>query len=502
MTPTGNDDLLISSHADPALAYQAAVSVEAVLAAQKNSLELVVQGAPVEAVLTELARVVEETSKGVQAAIAIVDSRGRLRPPVAPSLPSGVGQAFETIGTTARTDRLEATWHTVLPLPETLGVRSAWVYPIVNKENRVLGGFGIFFRERTTPSGFEFRLVETLSQTAALAIVRHEAEADMARQRRTLDLAMEAADMGSWRYTFEDNICLYDERAARLYGLADGRYLHDEQGVKAMIHSDDQERMWAAVAAACEPSSGRYDVEYRVRRPDGSWRWLSAWGIVEFETSNDGSARPVAIAGSSRDITAAKLADEHQRLLVNELNHRVKNTLAIVQAITHQTLRHSGDVDEIRQAIDARIFSLARAHDLLTTANWSGADLVDVVRLATGPFSSEKFETAGPPLQVSPKQALAFSMALHELGTNAAKYGALASPTGRISVTWSVHRRTLVLTWREHGGRPVTTPARRGFGSRLLEGRIGSDLGGSAQLEYAPGGVIWQVQAAVTSPHD
>jgi len=256
--------------------------------------------------------------------------------------------------------------------------------------------------------------------------------------------------------------------------------------------------MWDAVKAACDPNNGRYDVEYRARQPDGSWRWLSAWGIVEFD--GEGEARqPVAIAGSSRDITKLKLAEEHQALLINELNHRVKNTLTAVQAIAHQTLRVDGDVQLMRDALDARLASMARAHDLLTAQKWSGADLSDVVARAIEPFSPARFDVSGPPLFLSAKQALAISMALHELAINAAKYGALSVPTGRVRVFWSVggsmEGLTLNLLWQEHGKGAAQPAKRRGFGSRLLELGVARELNGTARLEFGPEGVSWQATA-------
>ena len=154
------------------------------------------------------------------------------------------------------------------------------------------------------------------------------------QQKRTFDLAMLASDMGIWRYTLADNICVYDANAQSLYGLTEARFLHDEEGVKSKFHQDDLELMWARVAKALDPSGdGRYDVEYRVKQLDGSWRWLSAWGLVEFD--GEGPARkPVAIAGASRDLTERKKAEDMQRLLLNELNHRIKNTFATVQAVS------------------------------------------------------------------------------------------------------------------------------------------------------------------------
>jgi PAS domain S-box-containing protein len=316
----------------------------------------------------------------------------------------------------------------------------------------------------------------------------YEVRQALARQQHTFDLAMVAAQMGTWRYTIADNICLYDENAQRLYGLAEARFLHDDEGVRTKFHPDDMEQMWANVAKALDPlGDGLYEVEYRVKQLDGGWRWLSAWGLVEFEGEGP-DRKAVAIAGASRDLTAMKRAQELQRLLANELNHRVKNTLATVQSITSQTLRGATDLELARNALEERIISLSRAHDLLTDRSWSGADLRDVVQKALQPFSPAQLELAGPSVEMPPQHALALSLALHELATNAAKYGALSAPEGRVQVAWTNDGRELRLCWQERGGPPVSPPVRRGFGSRLLEATF-RDLGGRSVIDFGAAGV-------------
>jgi two-component sensor histidine kinase/PAS domain-containing protein len=313
----------------------------------------------------------------------------------------------------------------------------------------------------------------------------HEMRAASERQQRTFDLAMVASKMGTWRYTMADNICVYDENAQRLYGLTEARFLHDENGVKEKFHPDDMDLMWARVAAALDPNGdGRYEVEYRVKQLDGSWRWLSAWGLVEFE-GEGADRKPVAIAGASRDLTELKRAEELQRLLINELNHRVKNTLATVQSLVLQTLRGAADLASARTAVSARIIALAEAHDLLTSRSWSGADVAEVVERAIAPFAAGQFTVEGPSLDLPPKEALALSLALHELATNAAKYGALSRPEGRVELRWRARDGELHLEWRESGGPPVAPPVRRGFGTRLLEDGLSQ-----TRLDFAPGGVV------------
>jgi two-component sensor histidine kinase/PAS domain-containing protein len=315
------------------------------------------------------------------------------------------------------------------------------------------------------------------------------------RQRRTFDLAMMASQMGTWRYTLADNICVYDENAQRLYGLTEARFVHDEAGVKAKFHPDDLELMWSRVFKALDPQSdGRYDAEYRVRQLDGSWRWLSAWGLVEFE--GDGPARkPVAIAGASRDLTERKQAEELQRLLLNELNHRVKNTLATIQALAVQTLRAARDLPSAREALDRRIRSMAQAHDLLTLRAWTGANLTDIVMRALDAFTPAQVKMSGVPIEVSPKHALALSLALHELATNATKYGALSRPEGHVKLQWGAQDGMLYLDWEESGGPPVAPPTQKGFGSRLLEQLVARDLGGDTKLKYDISGVRCSITA-------
>jgi two-component sensor histidine kinase len=249
------------------------------------------------------------------------------------------------------------------------------------------------------------------------------------------------------------------------------------------------DRMWACVAQALDPEGdGRYEVDYRVRQPDGSWRWLSAWGLTEFE-GQGADRKPVAIAGASRDLSEVKRTEELERLLGNEMNHRVRNTLATVQSIVVQSLRGAADLTSARRAVDARIVALAGAHELLTDRSWVGADLKAIVARAIAPFASGDITVEGPSHEVSPKQALALSLALHELATNAAKYGALSRPGGRVQLLWTVRDEQLNLNWQESGGPAVTPPSRQGFGSRLLNEGLSRDLEGQTRLEFAATGV-------------
>jgi two-component sensor histidine kinase len=182
-------------------------------------------------------------------------------------------------------------------------------------------------------------------------------------------------------------------------------------------------------------------------------------------------------------------------LLVNELNHRVKNTLATVQSIAAQTFRRTGDATEARRKFDARLASLGRAHDVLSDEKWHSAEMREVVESVLEPHAvqeSGRVHISGPDMRLEPARALMVSMALHELATNAAKYGALSNASGVIFVDWAAVAggKLLRLTWREAGGPPVQRPERKGFGSKLIEEAFAHQAQGRATLDFKPEGLV------------
>jgi PAS domain S-box-containing protein len=200
--------------------------------------------------------------------------------------------------------------------------------------------------------------------------------------------------------------------------------------------------------------------------------------------------------------------EEHLRLLVNELNHRVKNTLAIVQSIAMQTLRSDGVDAASRRAFESRLAALAAAHDLLTTENWESAPLRQVIEkagLGCG-APADRFRLTGPEVRVQPRTAVSIAMAVHELCTNAVKYGALSNEEGKVVVDWKVMQvagsSRLHFQWREEGGPRVAAPSSRGFGTRMIERALAAELGGSARIEFPPQGICCTVEAPLPAPGD
>ncbi|CAN5685986.1 hypothetical protein BH10PSE5_BH10PSE5_23150 [soil metagenome] len=258
------------------------------------------------------------------------------------------------------------------------------------------------------------------------------------------------------------------------------------------LHPDDVARtfeVWGASVASGEP----YDIVHRVRRLDGEHRWIRSRAYPR----RNAGGEIVRWYGSTEDIHEQQVAEDHLKLMVLELNHRVKNNLATVQAIAVQTLRGAESTAQAREAFLSRITALAAAHDILTREQWDGAGVAEVAHGVLDPLTGARDAIAigGSRIRLEPKMALALSMAFHELGTNALKYGALSRPGGRVTLDWEVVGDDLRLTWTEAGGPPVTEPAQRGFGSRLLERGLAAELRGEVTLRFAAEGLVCTIRA-------
>ncbi|WP_375455115.1 sensor histidine kinase [uncultured Methylobacterium sp.] len=265
----------------------------------------------------------------------------------------------------------------------------------------------------------------------------------------------------------------------------------------AAIHPDDRARMQAAVAASVVGRT-THDIEYRITSPEGEVRWIQSRGHAAYRIDGVRSA----IAGITLDITERKRAEAHRDLLARELGHRVKNTLATVQSIIRQTLRRATSLQDAELALEARIRSLAAAHDVLIRDGWEDATLAEVVAVALRPFGVEqegRFTQGGPTVWLASRVAVAFAMALHELATNAVKYGSLSIETGRVALSWDIVEGSsperLRFRWQESDGPPVLPPTRTGFGSRMIERALSVEIGGIARIDYWPHGVVFTAEA-------
>jgi two-component sensor histidine kinase len=209
------------------------------------------------------------------------------------------------------------------------------------------------------------------------------------------------------------------------------------------------------------------------------------------------------LAQAGIDAAQRETADNLQKLILEELHHRIKNTLATVSAIAAQSLRTATSIEHGQQAIESRLLALGRAHDLLLQARWSSASLAHIIRSATEPYESQdaaRFSIAGPDVQVTSGSVIALAMMCNELCTNATKFGALSVPAGHIEIAWTIddNKARLHLTWTEKDGPPVAVPTRRSFGTRMVE-TLGKQLSGEARLAYAPAGFVYALDIPLSS---
>ena len=293
---------------------------------------------------------------------------------------------------------------------------------------------------------------------------------------------------------------------------ADGRLLYmNEAGLDA-AGVDSLEAIRGCVALSAVAPESREDwtrfherviagerlgCEYDIVRPNGERRHMVTRGAPL--RLADGK---IVALGLTRDVTDRRRAQDAQRRLVDELNHRVKNTLATIQSITRQTLKRSASLEEFGKSFEDRLMSLAKAHDLLTQSQWLGASLRAILELELAPYPETEVSLSGPEVELPPTAAPALSIVFHELATNAAKHGALSVAGGGVEVEWSCelgpgHGAGLRLQWREHGGPPVLPPGKQGFGMCVISRIVERDLDGRLELDFAPSGLCCRMAIPV-----
>ncbi len=258
-------------------------------------------------------------------------------------------------------------------------------------------------------------------------------------------------------------------------------------------HPDDRDVDGELYRKQVAGEIGFYSIDKRFIRRDGRMIWMG----VRSSTVRDPTGKFLYGVRVVQDITERKEAEARQKLLIDELNHRVKNTLATVQSLAAQTARGTQSTEEFHQAFEGRLIALSHAHDQLTRQHWQSADFRDIVKGATGPHLSrpeEQLAIQGEAITVSPRMALAMALVLHEMTTNAAKYGALSAPEGRIEIGWrsssgGPKSPLLHIEWRERNGPPVEAPAKPGFGSRFIQGSVTAELRGSVRMNFNPDGL-------------
>ena len=273
-------------------------------------------------------------------------------------------------------------------------------------------------------------------------------------------------------------------------------------GWRRVHHPDHVDRVVARVQRSWETGTPWEDT-FPIKRHDGEYRWFLSRALPV----RDDKGRVVRWFGTNTDITELREADERQKLLVDELNHRVKNTLAAVQSLARQSARNPASIDDFMQRFEPRLLALSRTHNLMARDKWQGANLTAVVSETLAPFAQGapgRVEVFGPAVWLGPTAAVTLAMAMHELATNAAKYGSLSVPQGRVSVTWNHDlgggtQPAIDLLWEETNGPHVAPLKNRGFGSRLIEQGVQSELNGEVRLELAGTGARCTMRLLLSS---
>ncbi|UTP40029.1 PAS domain-containing protein [Phenylobacterium sp. LH3H17] len=312
--------------------------------------------------------------------------------------------------------------------------------------------------------------------------------------RERLELALQSARLGEYEWDMVRDIFRISARMSAITGLPQGD-LDAEKGEALYrgVHPEDRETTRKTMEASMR-ATGRFETEYRrIREDDGRTVWMRSSGLLV----RDDDGRPVRVCGVVQDVSDNHLEDDRRRTLMGELDHRVKNVLATVQALAFQTAKRTTSLDSFLATFAGRLKAMGSANELLTAARWRGAAIAHLAAAELGGLAPGQTRWEGPELFLTPRAANALSLALHELATNAVKFGALSVESGRVEVRWTrLADGGFELFWTETGGPPVNPPTRRGFGSTLLAQVTGRELNGETEVEYRRAGVRVRLRAS------
>jgi len=393
-----------------------------------------------------------------------------------------------------------------------LPVVSYLAVPVVSQSGEVHGGL-FFGHDKPAAFGKEAEeIVKAVATHAASAIEnarllqaarseiaerrreeqrhRRRTEALMKESEARLQEALAAGQVIAFEWEAGTDITHRSQNAAEILGFARGNEPKSLGDFLAAVHAHDRPHVKALIASL-HPDSPSYAIDFRYIRPDGREVWLEETARGEF----DAAGSCVRLKGLTRDITEHKRAKEHQSLLIAELDHRVKNVLSCVAAIVQRTRESSGSMVEFTDALERRIHSMANTHALLSRGRWQGVSLAELVDGELAPWGTERSLTVeGPQVFLAAEATQAMAMVLHELATNAGKYGALSMQSGQVSVRWHCGSNgsastAVFLEWQERGGPSVVAPTTPGYGTSVICDLIPYELGGAVDLTFAAAGV-------------
>lgn len=351
-------------------------------------------------------------------------------------------------------------------------------------------GFGLPATLALTLLAFLVRRAQWQAEEANAGLEQRVARrtAELATSEERLRLALEAADLGTWEVDFRTGLLQRSPRMLAIMGYSPAAAVVPYPTPRQDVHPDDRAALAAATDALRQGEKDRYTLEYRLRRPDGSWICVESCARV---VERDAAGMALRLAGTIQDVTARREAEERRMLLAREVDHRAKNALAVVQAALRLTPR--ADAESYAKAVEGRVAALARAHSLLAAERWAGADLRRVLEGELAAFlpsaaapGAPRAIVEGAAMQVAPAAAQSLSLVFHELATNAVKHGALSASGGVLEVGWTLDEEAglLLLNWCERGGPPAREGNRRGFGSRLIAAAVRDQLGGVLRQDW------------------
>ncbi len=344
------------------------------------------------------------------------------------------------------------------------------------------------------------RELEQLNQQLEARVTERtaELEASTARlmqseQRRSLALA--AGNMGSWEWDRTTGNSVWDEGQYRIFGVEPKDFAVTPENIRTRVHSDDWHHLQFGFERMSKDGHA-HQLEFRVLRPDGQVRWCVGSAAATVDKDN----QVVRVSGVTFDITDRKEAEERQTLLAREVDHRAKNALALVQSILRLT--RAKTLPAYVAAVEGRIKALSRAHTILSQSRWHGADLRGLVDEELAPYragNAEKIKITGPEVFLHPASAQTLALALHELATNAAKYGALSSMSGKLELSWQLNDGKLMLDWNETGGPATKSPSSNGFGTRIILASIERQLRGLVAFDWRQEGLRCMISVPLSS---
>jgi len=378
---------------------------------------------------------------------------------------------------------------------------------LISRDGRVLGVLSTFYKDAHTPSERNLRLLDLYTQQATVWVDQRRTAEELLRSREA-----EQASERKYHELFESidqGFCIVQVILDEHETAVDYRFIDTNPAFeKNTGMANARGRTMRELAPQYEPLW--LDVCAKITRngtPERYEAYAEALGryfdVYAFRTGGP-DERQVAILFN--DVTERRQQEEQQQLLLNELNHRVKNTLITVTSIANQTLNTANGHEDFAEKFRGRLIALSDAHNLLTESNWAGAELGSIVRvILTADEEGERVSVSGPTVLLPPPLALSLSLILYELSTNGRKYGALSSSTGRLQVSWRVSKRAsgayLEMDWTERGGPPVQVPERTGFGRRLIEKSL-RGVGGTSTLRFDPEGVVCSLELPLPSAQD